>query len=167
MGKNIDDEVWIPIRGFEKYEVSNMGKVRCTNYNRKGITKVLKSKLNGKGYPQVWLCVNGKRHTLFVHRLVASHFVPNPNNFPQVNHKNEDKLDNRAENLEWCTCKYNNEYSRGVKISQFSLSGEFLSDFNSFEAIHSKYGFTYRSIRDCCIGLKENFGGYIWRYKTK
>lgn len=108
-------EEWKPVVGYEGlYEVSSLGRVRSldryvkNNYSywlRKG--KVLSPEKNKDGYLLVSLCCNGKRYLRTVHRLVAEAFIPNPDNLPEVNHINEDKSNNRVENLEWCTRKYN------------------------------------------------------------
>lgn len=167
MDKNIDKkEIWITIKGFDKYQVSNKGNVRSVNYYRKGFSKNLKLFPNSKGYLQVWLCLNGKKHTRDVHRLVAEHFIENPNNLPQVNHINEINSDNRAENLEWCTNQYNNEYSHGVKILQFDLNGNLVNDYKSYADIKRKTGFSKDGIKACCDKRRDSFVGYKWKYKT-
>ena len=111
-------EIWIDIKNFEGiYQVSNLGRVRSlarwikckdgkTIY-RKG--RILKPQ-PASGYRQVILSVNGEKKWFSVHRLVAETFIPNPDNLPEVNHKNEDKYDNRVENLEWCSHSYNMNY---------------------------------------------------------
>ena len=112
-------EEWRPIEGYEGlYEVSNLGRVRSLdmyvkvgygNYRlHKG--KVLSPTKNKNGYLKVNLYCNGKQKTIDVHRLVTEAFLPNPDNLPQVNHKDENKTNNRVENLEWCDVKYNLSY---------------------------------------------------------
>ena len=99
-------EEWKNVIGYEGlYEVSNIGNVR--NVRRNTLLKLSK---NNYGYIQVYLYKNGIRTGLKVHRLVAEAFLPNPDGLPQVNHKNEDKSDNRVDNLEWCDHKYNINY---------------------------------------------------------
>lgn len=112
------EEVWRDVVGFEGvYQVSNTGIVRRIYPNR---TKTLKQcKAGGrtnKEYLYVNMSANGKYRSSSVHRLVAEAFIPNPEGLPQVNHKDEDKSNNCAENLEWCTASYNNRY--GTKISR-------------------------------------------------
>lgn len=99
-------EEWKNVIGYEGlYEVSNKGNVR--NVRRNTLLKLSKTNY---GYIQVHLYKNGIRTGLRVHRLVAEAFIPNPDNLPQVNHKDEDKTNNNVTNLEWCTVKYNTNY---------------------------------------------------------
>ena len=120
-------EIWKDIVGYENlYQISNLGRVKsvekyvnsCLKYNPtiKRKEKMLKQ-YNKSGYLQVALSKNGIKTYFLVHRLVAQAFIDNPNNFPQINHKNEIKNDNRVENLEWCDRKYNCNYgNRNSKI---------------------------------------------------
>ena len=121
------EEIWKDIPDFEGlYQVSNLGNVRVLDryvnsairnndkVKRKG--KILKQ-YNKRGYLQVSLIKNHKRYYFSVHRLVAMAFLPNPDNLPQVNHKDENPLNNNLFNLEWCTAKYNCNYgNRNSKI---------------------------------------------------
>ena len=103
-------EEWRPIEGYEGlYEVSNIGRVRSVDrfYYRLHKGKVLSPTKDRYGYLTVTLNCNGKSKTIKIHRLVAQAFLPNPDNLPQVNHKDEDKTNNNVDNLEWCTAKYN------------------------------------------------------------
>lgn len=95
-------EVFRPIKNFEDYEVSNWG-----NVYSKRTHKMLKPFITGKGYLKVNLNVGGKRIHCRVHRLVAQAFIPNPQNKPQVNHIDGNKLNNSFTNLEWCTNQEN------------------------------------------------------------
>lgn len=98
------NEEWREIEGTNgSYEVSNTGKVRSMNYNKSGRIKELKQKIDKYGYCVVTLHVKGKQKYPTVHRLVACAFIPNPNNLPQVNHKDTNKENNSVSNLEWCT----------------------------------------------------------------
>ena len=100
-------EIWRDVIGFENlYLVSNLGNVYSIHSK-----KQLKLKDN-KGYYNVTLFKNGKRYYKIVHRLVAEAFIPNPNNFKEINHKDENKINNNVDNLEWCDAKYNLNYFR-------------------------------------------------------
>lgn len=120
-------EIWKDINGYEGiYQISNLGNVKSldryvnsaiknnSKVKRKG--QLLKPKLN-QGYYEVSLIVGNNRKWFKVHRLVAEAFIPNPNNYPQINHKDEIKTNNRVDNLEWCDAKYNCNYgTRNSKI---------------------------------------------------
>lgn len=119
----MDNEIWKDIEGYEGlYQVSNMGRVKSlerivkrdkgrwgtpTPYVKR---EMIMTPMVCSGYHYVYLCNEGVNKKFAVHRLVASAFLPNPDNFPNVNHKNEIKTDNRLENLEWCTTRYNLNY---------------------------------------------------------
>lgn len=96
------------IKDFPEYAVDMLGNVYSFKY---GKTRVMKANPTLKGYLQVSLALNGKLYPRRVHRLVAEAFIPNPNNLPQVNHKDGNKLNNSVENLEWCTNSYNLHHS--------------------------------------------------------
>ena len=124
-------EIWKDIAGFENsYMVSNLGNIKSKErsvivndnpvYERHLKEKILKPELT-RGYYTVGLHKDGKLIKLaYVHRLVAEAFLPNPNNLPQINHKDENPKNNCVDNLEWCTCNYNNNY--GTKLIRQSLN---------------------------------------------
>lgn len=123
-----EDEIWKPIEGYEGYyEISNCGRVRSLDRvvkSKKGWSKsikgvILKQTLQHHGYMQISLLKDSHHKAVWVHSLVAKAFLPNPDNLPCVNHKDEDKTNNNVENLEWCTVKYNNNY--GDKKQRISL----------------------------------------------
>lgn len=111
------EEVWKDIEGFENvYQVSNMGRVRSLGFDKWHKGRIIKPHLDGKKhYLFVQLYKDGLSRKINVHRLVAIAFIPNPNNYPQVNHKDEDKTNNRADNLEWCTARYNINYGNAKR----------------------------------------------------
>lgn len=108
--KELQQEVWRDVFGYDgAYQVSDLGRVRSKMYGR---WKVMKQRKIGKGYLGVNLYKDGKRKTVNVHRLVAQAFIENDNIFnTEVNHRNEDKTDNRSLNLEWCDRHYNMNYN--------------------------------------------------------
>lgn len=108
----MDNEIWKDVVGFEgRYQVSNFGNVKSLSFRNQKISKNLAQKVNNQGYKIVQLCERKRNIPFLVHRLVAMAFVDNPNNYPIVNHKDENPLNNNADNLEWCTYSYNRIYS--------------------------------------------------------
>lgn len=160
-------EEWRKIEGYDNYEVSNYGKVRSLDYNRTGETRIMKPSYNTDMYLQVKLRKDRKYRNFQVHRLVAQSFLPNPDNLPQVNHKNENKEDNRVENLEWCTNQYNVDYSLSKPVLQFSQDGNFIQEFKSTNEASRQTGIIQQNISQCCNGkgYHHTAGGYIWKFK--
>lgn len=106
----LKNEKILPIKGFEKlYAITTFGRVFSLPRvcNNRTIGNTFLALMNNGGYKFCTLAKNGKQFHKYVHRIVAEHFIPNPYNFPQVNHKNGIKSDNRVENLEWCNSAYN------------------------------------------------------------
>mgnify|MGYP003463631969 FL=1 len=165
------DEEWRDIEGYEGlYQVSNLGRVKSFNYRgHKGCIEILTPRLDGKGYEMVALYKEGKVRNTKVHRLVAQAFIPNPNNYPQVNHKDENKTNNDVKNLEWCTNKYNHNYgTRNERVGK-SLSKKVIcittgEIFNSMREACRKYNIHTGSMTECCRGKQKTAGGYKWEY---
>ena len=168
-------EIWKTIPEFPNYQVSNKGNVKSLNYLRTGKEKILKPFKNKDGYLQVYLHKNGKRKFMLVHRLVAITFIPNTNNFPQVNHRNEIKEDNRVENLEFCDARYNVNYgTRNERDSKTQTNHPKKSKqvkcletgiiYPSIMEIERRLGFEHQSISDCCNGKRNICGGYHWEF---
>jgi hypothetical protein len=115
----IEFELWLPVAKYPLYEVSSLGKVRNAHARH-----VLKPAPNSKGYLCVLLYRGSKasRRSFLVHRLVAEAFLANPSTLPQVNHLNGQKKDNRASNLEWCTCVHNMHHAVDIGLTNRILS---------------------------------------------
>ena len=171
-------EFWRDIEGYEGlYQISNLGRVRSFKRNK---VRVLKPVANKYGYLIVNLRKNNSLKTLSIHRLVAQAFLPNPNNFPQVNHKDEDKTNNIVSNLEWCDASYNLNYgTRNEKTSIKMINHQKLSKvviqidkntnviiniFPSLMEAERQTGCSNVTISYCCKGKRKTSGGYIWRY---
>ena len=123
------EEIWKDIKGYEgKYMVSNLGRFKSLNYRRTGKEKILEGYPDKDGYLYVQLWKDGKGKNCRINRLVAQAFLENPQNLPEVNHKDEDKTNNRVENLEWCTTQYNIKYGTGIKRRAEKLKGRKLSE---------------------------------------
>lgn len=103
------EEIWKDIKEYEGiYQVSNLGRVKSLKHSKEG--KLLKGRVTGKGYLSVALFRNSVRKSNSIHRLVAEAFIPNPENKPEVNHIDENKLNNDVSNLEWVTSKENSNH---------------------------------------------------------
>ena len=143
------NEEWRPIEGYEGlYEVSNLGRVRSLdmyvksrygNYRlHKG--KVLSPTKDRYGYLTVTLNCNGKSKTIKIHRLVAQAFLPNPDNLPQVNHRDENPSNDNVDNLEWCNAKYNSNYkTRNIRIRETAIKNGNWTGLSREEYQHQYY----------------------------
>ena len=150
--------------GYEGlYAVTSEGEVY--SYKSK---KFLEPKCEKKGYLIVGLYKNGNRKYFRVHRLVAEAYIPNPEKLPQVNHKDENKANNCLQNLEWCDCKYNNNYGTRIEkikkpILQYDLNGNFIREWECA----SDVGIEVQSnIVTCLKGRYKTAYGYVWKYKN-
>ena len=188
------EEIWKDIEGYEGiYQVSNLGRVRSLdrevpNCNAAGYvgTKILRGKIlkplkmANSGYMEVHLKSNGQVKHGRIHRLVAEAFIPNPDNLPEINHKDEDKTNNRADNLEWCDRQYNSNYgTRLIRISdtkkgnyynmrsvqQLSEDGKVIRTYPSVKEAAAQTGASESVIIRICKGQKgQTAKGYRWRY---
>lgn len=166
-------EIWKDVIGFEgKYKVSDQGRVYSIQSH-----KYLALGNNGKDYLFVNLWYDGKSKREYVHRLVARHFIPNPNGLPQVNHKDQNKQNNCADNLEWCDNTYNNAYGdkrkrqgetllnngkTSYKVKQFSLDGEYIATYRSMREAERMNNLTNGLISQMFRKGYTQAGGFRW-----
>lgn len=174
------------IKGFPGYYARDNGEIWSV---KRGAPRRLIPTLNHKGYKRVKLWVNGVSKTITVHQLIARTFLNNPDNKPQVNHKDEDKTNNRVDNLEWCTCLENIRYGTGITrsansrkglkvdnhklieqnkkpIFQLDKNGEILKAWSSASDVERELHIFATHIADCCKGKRKTCGGYLWRYQN-
>lgn len=172
------EEIWKYIVDYEDlYQISNKGNVKSLENNKTKKEKILKQPVDKDGYLFVCLCKNGKIKNFKVHRLVAEAFIQNPNNLPQVNHKDENKQNNCVENLEFCTAKYNNKYGTKNKRIAEKLSkpvlqidkttNEVISEFTSIMEVERQLGISCSNISECCNNKPHHNTayGFKWKYK--
>ena len=188
-------EEWRDIKGYEGvYQISNLGhikRIRCA----KGRERIIKGFLTKKRYLKVTLHKDGIRKDYLVHRLVAETFIPNPQNKPCVDHIDTDKLNNKVENLRWCTYQENNlneltreaysrtmkerrkrrealisksgaEHPKSMKVVQLTLEGEFVRVWDSMTET-TKEGFSCQCVCRCCKKERKTHKGFKWMYLSE
>ena len=135
--------------------------------------RILKLGNHNKGYLSVNLRKNNKLKTYLVHRIIAEVFLPNPNNYKEVNHKDEDKTNNSVENLEWCDRLYNVRYGTGIErrsktqskpVLQYDLEGNLIREWKSVTECGMN-GYNYGNVAACCRGELKTYKGFLWEYK--
>ena len=169
--EDLPGEIWKDITGFDgKYQISNKGRVKSLQSNK---PKILTPTNNGHGYLSIPLQNNNIRKRFYVHRLVAQEFIPNPNNLPQVNHIDENSLNNHVDNLEWCDQLYNNrhgtarqrvDFQRGTAVSCFDKEGNYIRSFYSARNAESILHCSYGDILKCAKGILFSSGGLRWKF---
>jgi hypothetical protein len=187
----IEEEIWKPIIGYNnQYEVSNFGNVRSLGitytdkngkiYKKK--PKILSKQIYGAGYYKVDLNHKIKN----IHVLLATAFIPNPENKPTVNHKDGIKTNTYLNNLEWATYSENNKHATDNNLRQSPWTGKFgidnpkskpviqydkkynkINEFVNAREAEKITGIGYKHISDCCLGKRKTTGGYIWKYNVQ
>lgn len=178
-------EVWRTIEGYDNvYRVSNKGNFEsCMNvgkHEKDNIWRRRKIHVRKNGYYVVSLTKNGKRNLLYIHRLVAESFIPNPDNKPQIDHIDGNKSNNHVFNLRWCTAtenlsNINTKQKRleiaerkGISVSQYTISGEFVREFYSLREVERTHPNISRTrVKKCAEGLIESVCGYVWKFSKK
>lgn len=172
------NEVWKQVENYSNYEISNLG-------NIKGKKGLLKPSIKN-GYYFVGLSKNNQRKDFYIHRLVAEHFIPNPENKNYIDHINTDRTDNRVENLRWVTrsenmnnpitiekCrkrelgKIGKQHNKSKPIIQFTKQGEFIREWDCAMDVQRELGLNSGKINACCRGEQSTSGGFRWLYKSE
>ena len=169
-------EEWKDIIGYKNYMVSNKGRVKSLGNNKTRKEKILKQEITNKGYCRVLLSQNNKHKHYFVHRLVCTAFIPNPDNLLCVNHKDVNPSNNCANNLEWCSYQYNNNYDShsqklGIAhrkpVAQYNKNGELVGLYTSVKQTSELLNINKDCIIRCCKGKQKSAGGYIFKHIKK
>lgn len=182
-------EIWKDIKGFEGlYQVSNEGRVKSLKRD-----SIMKQQKKRYGYYNIGLYNKGEYKWFRVHRLVAEAFIPNPNEYPIINHRDENPSNNVVENLEWCDVKYNVNYGTAIErkrekqlnhpneskiVLQYTLDGELIGEFPSTAEVERKLGYDHSHIARCCNGgyfdkarnkwhNSNTYKGFMWKYKKE
>jgi hypothetical protein len=149
-------EIWKQTQ-YPEYYISNLGRVKSIKFNKGTNTykeKIIKTHKQQTGYLSTTLCIDGKVTTVYVHRLVATAFLKNPNNLPQINHKSGIKDENTVDNLEWCDASWNGKhaYQIGLKekncipVGQYDTNGNLIKIWSGLTELHNE-GFNKYHIR--------------------
>lgn len=181
-------EIWRDVYGYEGfYQVSNCGNVRSLSrtvqrLNNSDLTlrgRVCSQTLSDKGYLTVGLCRDNRIKRVYVHKLVAIAFVDNPNNLTEINHIDENPLNNRVENLEWCTHKQNmnhgtvkrrisdkllNREDHSIPVSQYTSDGDLVAEYPSMTEAARMNDYNESAISRACCGKGRIYKGFIWKY---
>lgn len=177
----MNKEAWKDIVGFEGlYQVSSLGRVKSLgreHWNGKGhwwsADRIKEQRNDVKGYKVVTLCKECNTTVAKVHRLVALAFIPNPDNLPVVNHKDENKQNPKLDNLEWCTNDYNINYGTAIAraseskkkpIIQLDLNGNIIKYWDSAKVAANSLNITACHITRAIKGKRKSHGGYCWVY---
>ena len=163
-----DKTEWREVKEYINYEVNQFGEIR-----HKKRKKILKPRSNNGGYQYVNFKINGKNTNFAVHRIVANAFIPNPNGYTEVNHKDYDKTNNCVKNLEWVSSSQNkqhsylkkeNKKSRGKAVNQYTKDGVFIKTFETITDAAEELGCCVAAISNCCLGRTKTSQGFRWSF---
>lgn len=161
-------EEWRQVVEHSNYEVNQFGEIR-----HKQRKHILKPRSNNGGYQYVNFKVDGKNTNFAVHRIVANAFIPNPNGYTEVNHKDYDRTNNCVENLEWVTSSQNKSHAfqkkenkeiRGKAVIQFDKQGAYITTYTSVSEAAEVLECTVGAISNCCLGRTKTSQGYRWSF---
>ena len=188
--KEKTNEIWKAVVDFEGiYEVSNLGRIRRISYDnpmykhKADLPYYIRKRYDKDGYVRYTLCVGKKIKQVFAHREVAKAFIPNPNNYPVVNHIDCDIKNNSVGNLEWCTITYNNRYIKKMGrtnycygkrhpaskvVLQYDLQGNFIREYESTGEVQRTIGIASSRVRACCNpnNKTKRVGNFVFKYKN-
>ena len=159
---------WRQVIEHPNYEVNEFGQIR-----HKKRKQILSPRSNNGGYQYVNFKVDGKNTNFAVHRIVANAFIPNPNGYTEINHKDYDKTNNCVENLEWVNSsqkkrhaylKKENHESRGKSVNQYTKDGIYIKTFNTVSEAAIEMGCCVAAISNCCLGRTKTSQGYRWSF---
>ena len=162
------EKEWRTVQECDKYEVNQFGEIR-----HKKRKQVLAPRINKGGYGYVAFVIDGERKNFAIHRIVANAFIPNPTEATEVNHKDYNKLNNCADNLEWVTSSENkthaykkieNKIVRGKPVEQYTKTGEYIKTFDSVSDAAKEMNCCIAAISNCCLGRSKTSMGFQWRF---
>lgn len=162
------EKEWRTVIECDKYEVNQFGEIR-----HKKRKQILKPRPNRSGYEYVNFSINGQHKNFAIHRIVANAFIPNPNGYIEVNHKDYNKSNNCVDNLEWITSSNNknhaykkikNRITRGKEVEQYTKTGEYVKTYDTVSDAAKAMGCCVSAISNCCLGRTKTSMGFQWRF---
>lgn len=175
------EEIWKDVKGFEGvYQVSNLGRVKSLkrvvrdNRGYRTVRERILQNVLSRGRNVVGFVINGAVKKIYVYRLVAEAFLPNPDNLPFVNHKDENPSNDRVDNLEWCTPEHNcnhgtrneriSKSQKKKKVSQYALDGTLIKTYEGMNIAAKETNSNCAKISHCCKNKRKSHNGFIWKY---
>jgi hypothetical protein len=164
----------VAINEYNNYEIDKEGNIFSLKRN-----KYIKPIIQKSGYKYIHLCKNGKSKSFLLHRLIGIHFISNPKNLPEINHKDGNKLNNLINNLEWVTrsenqkhaylnklnyCYYGEKHHNSKKVGQYTKSGKLLKTWNSVIEAANNVLNTSKCIHRVCRKERKTYNKFVWKY---